>query len=174
MLPPMLRYLATSLALSLLLFAWYAAFHIHRIDDFQIRVEGSGAWLLCLLLALAVVHLARHLWRVRAELPRLLRPTRRTLAVAAAVLLLTPILNIVWVPFTFGIWLVLWALAGEVPELTPGSATLFLAFAALAWLATCLARPSTARPRGAPEIVPLYLWTVYAAETLLAGIYRIW
>ena len=170
----MLRYLASSLALSLLLFAWYAAFQIHRIDDFQIKPDGPGAWLLCLLLALALVHIAAHLWRVRAELPRLLRPTRRTLAVWAAVLLLTPLLNFYWVPFVLGAWLVLWALAGEVPELTPGSAALFLALAALAWLATCLARPGAARPRGAPEIVPLYLWTVYAAQTLLAGVYRLW
>ena len=160
-------FLAYSIALSAFLFLYYVSFHFQQMDPYPLKAEGLWAYILCLLIAFPIVHIAAHARRTFVELPTLLGPGPTKCLIALVVFVVTPFVNLLFIPWPIGLVVLV---RGHV---TVADKFFIAGFAILAYFVTCLAWRSTAKPRGSPTIVLLYFWTVYVGETLFAGIYYI-
>lgn len=166
-------YIVCSVALSILTFLYYSNFHIHKMDPYPKELHGFSAYLASVLISFPVVHLLMRLRTPIGELSRRLRPTWKTVLVALVVLFLTPLGNLVLIPFPVGFFIVTGFASGRIPDVSSGGMLFLAVLVGFAYLITCLGRPTAARPWGALESIPLYLWTVYVAEILFSGIYYI-
>lgn len=161
-----LFFLAFALGLSALLFLYYTHIHHARMDPYPIKVEGRNAYWISLSIAMPAVYLIRHACLAISDWPDLFTPTKGKILAAFLVFLVTPIGNLMNIPMPAALMLV----SIVMGAFTPDFAVPMLLPMGLAYAATSLAWRSGVRPRGAFEIIPAYLWTVYASGVLFLGI----
>ncbi len=157
----MTAFLATAISF------YYLNHHIHIMDPYPFKLGGAAVYAASALIGLSLSYLLKALWNERGNLATVFSPRPGRLALCAVIALLTPVVNLLWLPVPLGALLFLSLVHGNFEK---GAVLSMLAFFVAAYGVACLTAIETHSFWRLVSPSVLYLVGVFAAVTMFAGI----